>query len=162
MCADASSAAEFQTIPGSQILAEQGVLESVRKLAWVDVINSGTWILVVALLEIDVWLHEKNRLSGTIEDFSKLGKVVLYSVLLGAAIYWGIAGPFLDFWDAFLWLFAFRIHRTQRVWVRAGPGVARREALLCEGPSWSGAARAKALICFDLVKSIATRFDHVI
>ncbi len=107
MCADAASAAGFQTIAGSQILAEQSVLDSVRKLAWVDVINSGTWILVVVLLEIDVWLQERNRLSGMIEEFSKLGKVVLYSVLLGAAIYWGVAGPFLDFWDAFLWLFAF-------------------------------------------------------
>lgn len=27
--------------------------------------------------------------------------------LLLAAIYWGIKGDFVDFWDAFLWLVAF-------------------------------------------------------
>ena len=34
-------------------------------------------------------------------------KVVLYSTLLFAAVYWWIDGDFLDFWDAFLWLVAF-------------------------------------------------------
>ena len=34
-------------------------------------------------------------------------KVVLYTTLVVAAIYWGLKGDFLDFWDAALWLFAF-------------------------------------------------------
>jgi hypothetical protein len=34
-------------------------------------------------------------------------KNVLYSILLFAAIYWGIFGDFLEFWDAFLWIVAF-------------------------------------------------------
>ena len=32
---------------------------------------------------------------------------MLYSTLFLAAVYWWFAGDFLDFWDAFLWLFAF-------------------------------------------------------
>ena len=32
---------------------------------------------------------------------------MLYAVLFLAAVYWGVAGDFIDFWDAFLWLFAF-------------------------------------------------------
>jgi len=32
---------------------------------------------------------------------------VLYTTLALAAVYWGIEGEFLDFWDAALWLFAF-------------------------------------------------------
>jgi hypothetical protein len=31
----------------------------------------------------------------------------IYATLLYAAIYWGIKGDFVDFWDAFLWLVAF-------------------------------------------------------
>jgi hypothetical protein len=31
----------------------------------------------------------------------------MYTVLFGAAVYWGVEGTFLDFWDAFLWLVAF-------------------------------------------------------
>ena len=34
-------------------------------------------------------------------------KVVLYTTLVVAAIYWGFKGDLLDFWDAALWLFAF-------------------------------------------------------
>ena len=32
---------------------------------------------------------------------------VLYSILFLAAVYWGVKGDFVDFWDAFLWLVAF-------------------------------------------------------
>jgi hypothetical protein len=39
-----------------------------------------------------------------INKFFKFG---VYGVLFLAAAYWGYAGDFLDFWDAFLWLFAF-------------------------------------------------------
>ena len=34
-------------------------------------------------------------------------KLVLYSTLFAAAVYWGIKGTFVEFWDAFLWLVAF-------------------------------------------------------
>jgi hypothetical protein len=34
-------------------------------------------------------------------------KVALYSILFLCAVYWGIKGDFVDFWDAFLWLLAF-------------------------------------------------------
>ena len=106
MCA-ALANTHASVLPDTRILAAPDVLESTRRLAWVDVINSSTWIIVVALLEFDVWLQERGRLAGLIESFSKLAKTMLYSILLSAAIYWGVAGPLLDFWDAFLWLFAF-------------------------------------------------------
>jgi hypothetical protein len=38
---------------------------------------------------------------------SNASKFALYSLLLLAAIYWGVKGDFVDFWDAFLWLVAF-------------------------------------------------------
>ncbi len=84
----------------------QGLVEIVR-LAWVDVINSAVWLLVVLLLEIDVRLQEKGRFEGFALAASTASKFVLYSALLLAAIYWGVKGDFVDFWDAFLWLVAF-------------------------------------------------------
>ena len=77
------------------------------RLAWVDVINAGVWLLVVAVLEIDVWLQEHHRYEGLALKASNAIKFVLYSMLLLAAIYWGFKGDFVDFWDAFLWLVAF-------------------------------------------------------
>jgi hypothetical protein len=38
---------------------------------------------------------------------STVSKFVLYTILFVAAVYWGIYGDFIDFWDAFLWLLAF-------------------------------------------------------
>ena len=56
---------------------------------------------------MDVYLQSRGQLKGFLVTVSKGVKVILYSILLLAAIYWGIKGDFLDFWDAFLWLVAF-------------------------------------------------------
>jgi hypothetical protein len=90
-----------------QILAAPEILRDARWLAWTDVINAGTWILVVAVLEVEVRLQLRGRLSDHIMNINKAVKLLLYAVLFLAAAYWGYAGDFLDFWDAFLWLFAF-------------------------------------------------------
>ena len=94
-------------------LDNQGVIgteqqwAAIQWLTIVDVINSITWILVVLVLEIDVRLQRRNRFHGTIIIVSKRVKITLYSILFGAATYWGFLGDFLDFWDAFMWLLAF-------------------------------------------------------
>ncbi|MFQ5546805.1 MAG: hypothetical protein ACE5FV_00825 [Woeseia sp.] len=106
-CISMSSASSFYRLPGmSAVVDPQGLVDIVR-LAWTDVINSAVWLLVVLVLEIDVRLQEANRLEGTFLRVSNASKFVLYATLLLAAIYWGIKGDFVDFWDAFLWLVAF-------------------------------------------------------
>jgi hypothetical protein len=89
------------------IASPAGLLEG-QRLALVDVINSAAWILVVILLEIEVRLLTRG--GGGSRPMARLAKglkVVLYTTLVAAAIYWGFKGDFLDFWDAALWLFAF-------------------------------------------------------
>ena len=78
-----------------------------KRLALTDVINAGDWLIVVAILEIEVLLQLKGLLSDRLLTINKIVKGLLYLVLFGCAIYWGIDGEFLDFWDAFLWLVAF-------------------------------------------------------
>ena len=38
----------------TRTLAEAGALVQATRLAWVDVVNSGTWLMILALLELDV------------------------------------------------------------------------------------------------------------
>ncbi|MDH3990236.1 MAG: hypothetical protein OEV34_13950, partial [Gammaproteobacteria bacterium] len=95
---------QFRDLPA--VVDAAGLTEIVR-LAWVDVINAAVWLLVVLVLEIDVRLQEQNRLEGLALKVSSAAKFVLYGTLFLAAIYWGIKGDFVDFWDAFLWLVAF-------------------------------------------------------
>lgn len=92
---------------GMTAVVDSGGYEIIRNLAWLDVINSAAWILVVLVLEIDVQLQERNRYEGIALYISNALKGVLYTILLLAAVYWGIDGDFVDFWDAFLWLVAF-------------------------------------------------------
>ena len=96
----------FQFPDMRAVVDEAGLIEIIR-LAWVDVINAGVWLLVVVVLEIDVRLQEHNRLEGFVLHASNAVKFVLYAILFVAAVYWGVKGDFVDFWDAFLWLVAF-------------------------------------------------------
>ncbi|MDH3768247.1 MAG: hypothetical protein OES99_07325, partial [Gammaproteobacteria bacterium] len=94
-------------IAGTQIIGTADQLALEKSLAVTDVINAGNWLIIVAFLEIEVWLQLWGMLSERLLQLSKGVKTVLYTILLGCAIYWGIDGEFLDFWDAFLWLVAF-------------------------------------------------------
>lgn len=95
---------QFGVLPA--VVDGPGLID-IQRLAWVDVINAGVWILIVVILEIDVRLQERNRLEGLALTLSNILKIVFYSILFLAAVYWGIKGDFVDFWDAFLWLLAF-------------------------------------------------------
>ena len=106
-CATLSEANGFMRFPGLLAVVDPGGFIDITRLAWVDLINSGVWLLVVLLLEIDVRLQEHHRYYGIALRVSNLLKYLLYSILLAAAVYWGFKGDFVDFWDAFLWLVAF-------------------------------------------------------
>ncbi len=94
-------------ISGTEIIGTQGALADAIRLAVVDVVNAADWLLVVILLEVEVFLQLRSLLTTRLMLIMKVLKSILYLVLLGAAVYWGIEGTFLDFWDAFLWLVAF-------------------------------------------------------
>lgn len=106
-CASFSDASSFLNFNDARAVVDAAGLAAIQALAWVDVINAGIWLLVVLVLEIDVWLQERERFEGLLLRMSTAVKFVLYGVLLCAAVYWGIRGDFVDFWDAFLWLVAF-------------------------------------------------------
>ena len=106
-CSELSSAREFMRFQGLDAVVDlRGYVDIVR-LAWVDVINSGVWLGVVLVLEIDVRLQERNRLRGIPLKLSTASKYLFYPTLFLAAVYWGVKGDFVGFWDAFLWLVAF-------------------------------------------------------
>ena len=90
------------------IVSDNQSLSDTRKIAWVDVINSINWLIIVVLLEIDVSLQlSRSHRKRLVEKANNTAKIVCYSILFGAAAYWGIFGAFLDFWDALLWIVAF-------------------------------------------------------
>ena len=94
-------------IAGTEIIGTREALDSAFGLAVIDIVNAFTWLLIVVILEAEVWMQLKVVLTDRIMRIGKYIKVVLYSTLFVCAAYWGFEGSFLDFWDAFLWLVAF-------------------------------------------------------
>ena len=109
---DASACAALQgldlvRIQGTQIIGNAEAGLAITRLAMVDIVNAADWLLIVLLLEVEVTLQLRGGLTpGLIRAFKWL-KGCMYATLFAAAVYWGLLGDFLDFWDAFLWLVAF-------------------------------------------------------
>lgn len=104
---NAMQGASLQKIAGTQIIGTQEQLSLVYSLAVTDIINAADWLVIVAVLEGEVWLQINGRLSDRLLRANKYLKGFLYTILFGCAAYWGIDGGFLEFWDAILWLAAF-------------------------------------------------------
>lgn len=106
-CASFSSLDAFVRFDGVTAVVDESGLAGIHFLALVDVVNAAVWLLVVLVLEIDVRLQEKNRFEGLALYLSTVAKIVLYSILALAVVAWMVAGDFVDWWDAILWLVAF-------------------------------------------------------
>lgn len=106
-CSSFSTATSFLEFADAKAVVDYAGHEAIVRLAWVDVINAAVWLAVVLILEIDVRLQEQGLYEGLVLRASNISKFVLYSILFIAAVYWGLYGDFVDFWDAFLWLLAF-------------------------------------------------------
>jgi hypothetical protein len=98
---------ELFRVSGLEIIGTAQSLKSALGLAIVDIINAGTWLIIVVLLQAEVWLQLKNMLTDRLMLIAKISKGFFYAILFVCAAYWGFNGTFLDFWDAFLWLVAF-------------------------------------------------------
>lgn len=132
-CGSVSSAGSFLQYPGVLVVVDRAGLVDIIRLAWVDVINSDVWLLVVLVLELDVWLQERRNRQGLVLRLTNVAKFVLYATLFLAAVYWGFKGDFVDFWDAFLWLVAF-------IFIELNVVEWRQEGAVAENPA--EAARA--------------------
>jgi len=99
--------AEFFAHDKLKVITDFSHYQDVKMLAWVDVLNASAWVSVVLMLEVDVHTQLGNISSKLWDKYNIFVKVTVYGILLIAAIYWGVSGNFLEFWDAFLWIVAF-------------------------------------------------------
>jgi hypothetical protein len=98
---------ELLRIANTEIIGTAEAFDSALGLAIIDIINASTWLIIVVLLEVEVWMQLKDALTDRLLKFGKVLKGFFYGLLFLCAAYWGFEGSFLDFWDAFLWLVAF-------------------------------------------------------
>lgn len=89
------------------IIANANAVSLSQRLSWTDVANATAWLGVVAVLEVDVWMQLKGKLTAGFVRANKIAKVICYGTLVACAVQWQIEGGFVDVWDAYIWLIAF-------------------------------------------------------
>lgn len=106
ICASVGSGPYF-VHEADKIIASATIYSDAILLGYTEVINAGTWLLIVLVLWIDVYLQLRGELTARLYRINAWMKVGLYSILIIAAAIWGFYGNFMDFWDAFIWIAAF-------------------------------------------------------
>ena len=101
--------AQMGQINGHPIVFENSAYTDTMILAWVDVINSATWLAIVGMLQMDIIMQLKGTLNRHIMRMTAMIKGALYLTLFIMAIVWGVYGSFADFSDAVLWLLGFML-----------------------------------------------------
>lgn len=98
---------EIFAIADHQVITTTSALMNATLLAWVDVINAGAWIIVAIMIEVNVHTQLEHVDNKVWDNYQLLLKKIVYSILIVCAIFYGVKGNFVDFWDAFVWLVAF-------------------------------------------------------
>ena len=87
--------------------AGQTAFDDISKIVLIDVVNAFTWLVVVVVLQIEVFLQLRGHLTSLMYKLNSVIKIIAYLILFAACIYWGYMGDGIGFWDAILWLAAF-------------------------------------------------------
>lgn len=82
-------------------------LSLIKRLAWTDVINAGTWVIIVIIIELEIYLKSSALIGTWLFVAYKSFKFLLYLILFVNAVYWWMLGAPWDAWDALLWIIAF-------------------------------------------------------
>lgn len=106
-CASLSSDNKFYHIANEVSFIDESTLKHVQWVQLVDIDNAYIWLIVVFLIEFEVWMQARNRFSGSALHATRIAKTGGYIVLIANMFIWGFAGYYLYAWDAFLWIFGF-------------------------------------------------------
>jgi hypothetical protein len=89
---------------GAAIAVGAAALGYVNDHAWLDAINTGLWIGVVVLLEVE--LRRQEAVARHHASFAATA-ALLYAGLAALVVVWAWRGEWFDAYDALLWLAAF-------------------------------------------------------
>ncbi len=106
-CTELSDADRFFWIEVDTVVSDAAGLRLETELAWVDLAEAVTWLVIVLAIEIVVRLQNRNITEGTLINTAKRSQLVLYLLLIGFALYWATLSHWLYVWDEFVWIAGF-------------------------------------------------------
>ena len=89
------------------VVTDTSGLNLEKNLALVDLLEVLVWLMILATIEIMVWLHDRSITRGIIINFIKISKYILYSSLWLMAAYWAYLGHYYFAWDEAVWIVGF-------------------------------------------------------
>jgi hypothetical protein len=108
-CGGLSDASEFYQMVVPSVVTDARGLRIEKELGWVDLIEAMVWLLIVLTIEIEVRLQSRDIASGPLIRATDAAKVLLYSLLFLATVYWAFRGLWIYIWDEFVWIGGFAI-----------------------------------------------------
>ncbi len=106
-CDEIASGSTFYQIAQETSVIDVPTLAHVQWQGWIDVVNAYVWLVVVALIEIEVWLQGQDRFFSRLLKPVRKVKTFGYMILSINAVVWSVTGYPMYGWDAFLWIFGF-------------------------------------------------------
>lgn len=108
-CQNLSNGSQFfyTDPPNFIIVTDSAGLIIERQLAWVDLLEAISWLLILLTIEIMVRLQDRDISEGPVISGLNAAKVILYSLLWGAIAYWVYRGHLMFAWDEFVWIAGF-------------------------------------------------------
>ncbi|MDH5345087.1 MAG: hypothetical protein OEW59_04925 [Gammaproteobacteria bacterium] len=106
-CNELSDDQEFYRIANEVSVIDETTLNTVQRLGIVDINNAAVWLIVVWLIEIELWLQARDRFSSPVLRGVRQAKTLFYLVLIAHVGIWCFVGYYRYAWDAFLWIFGF-------------------------------------------------------
>ncbi len=106
-CGELSADTTFYQFAQGQALADGAGMQIEWELAWVDLAEVVTWLLIMLMIEVMVRLQERDVTGGPVLRFARGFNAFLYTLLWCAAAYWAWRGHWLFAWDEALWILGF-------------------------------------------------------
>lgn len=106
-CERLSAESAFFTVANEVSIIDQPTLDHVRFQEWINIVNAYVWLIVVFLIEVEIFMQNRDRFSSPALSAVRVTKTLFYLVLIGVMLTWFFTGYYLYSWDAFLWIFGF-------------------------------------------------------
>jgi len=106
-CSSLSDETQFYRVGNDPVVSTIAGLNLERDLAWADLVEVVTWLLILLLIELVVRLQEHGVTGGTLISVANQLKIFLYLILFALAFYWASLAHWLYSWDTFVWIAGF-------------------------------------------------------
>jgi hypothetical protein len=106
-CGSLSDQNQFYWVGKDPVVSTIAGLNLERDLAWADLVEVVTWLLIILAIEIVVRLQGRGVTGGAVISVVVQMKLFFYLVLFGLAAYWAYLTHWLYAWDTFVWIAGF-------------------------------------------------------